>query len=151
SMTVSKTPAESTRSKVKYLTEAILSPDVLQEEFDDQESYIVLAIYPSIKSTVAAVVQFGKLRDTYQQHADSVFTVEKEIRVFCGSEGLKVARYRKKQGEKIEVGRAINGMLRAAQKGAKVGQRKPMAFIGDGDFKCKSGGPVKLHKLVPRP
>ncbi|KAG0367644.1 hypothetical protein BGZ54_003522 [Gamsiella multidivaricata] len=52
----SKASTESTGTKVKQLTEATLGPDELQKEFDDQESYVVLAIDPDIKSTAMAVI-----------------------------------------------------------------------------------------------
>ncbi|KAF9922821.1 hypothetical protein BGZ65_009323, partial [Modicella reniformis] len=44
--------------------------------------------------------QFVQLKESFQDHAKSVFTVEKDLRDFYGSNHSKIARYQKEQGEK---------------------------------------------------
>ncbi|KAF8921664.1 hypothetical protein BGZ58_004052, partial [Dissophora ornata] len=92
--------------------------------------------------------QFEHLMGSYQEYAKSVFAVERELRTFYGSKEFKVTRYRKEQGEKAEVGRAINGMLKVARMRAKIDKRKAMVVIGDGDFKGKNGTPVRANKFI---
>ncbi|KAF9896764.1 hypothetical protein BX616_006803, partial [Lobosporangium transversale] len=47
----------------------------------------------------------------------------------------KIERYRKKQGEEAEIGRAISGMLKPVQGKSRWIGGKMVVVIGDGDFK----------------
>lgn len=88
------------------------------------------------------------VRKSYYEYAQSVFEVEQDLRSFYGSRGLKVARYRKDEGEKAEVGRAIGGMMKAVRARSVIEERRPLVVIGDGDFKGRGGGAVKSNKFV---
>jgi hypothetical protein len=92
--------------------------------------------------------QLEILKQSYQQHLVSVLSVEDHLRSFYGSDKSKVERYRKEQGEKSEVGKAISGMLSAVRSRAKINSRRPMVVIGDGDFKGRKGVGVKSSKFI---
>lgn len=207
----------STKSKMQYLSAAIPNFKALRQVFGDQDSHVVLAIDPGIKSTATAVIvdshvpdkawnltfskgshtlnsrrhaqmlehqkkdkhyggdgiasvydlesairpfqtndrpehdlglRFSDLTKSYQEHVESVFAVEKDLREFYGSKGLKVAKYRKEQGEKAEVDRAIEGMLKAARERASIAERRALVVIGDGDFGSRRGEPIKSNKFI---
>ncbi|KAF9432749.1 hypothetical protein BGZ76_010379 [Entomortierella beljakovae] len=87
---------------------------------------------------------------SYITHLESVSTAEKLLRTFYSSKDFKIARYRKEQEEKAEVGQAIAGILRVARKRAKKVKRKVVVAIGDGDFKEENGGVVKANKFVSK-
>ena len=88
------------------------------------------------------------VQESYHEYAQSVFEVEQDLRSFYGSRGLKVARYRKDEGEKAEVGRAIGGMMKAVRTRSVIEERRPLVVIGDGDFRGRGGGAVKSNKFV---
>ncbi|KAF9163129.1 hypothetical protein BGX20_001442, partial [Mortierella sp. AD010] len=67
--------------------------------------------------------QFRNLEGSYKVHLESVFAVEKYLRTFYGSKGFKIACYRKEQGEKAEVGRAISGILKVARLRAQANKK----------------------------
>ncbi|KAG0329838.1 hypothetical protein BGZ99_000067 [Dissophora globulifera] len=216
----SASSTSSTRSKMKYLKEAIPNLETLQKEFGDQDSHVIFAIYPGIKNTATAVItdslvptkawnvvlsrgshvlssqrhaqmperhkkdrryrgegtmsvydlesdikplqtgddsgrdlalRFKNIKDSFQEYSKTVFVVEKDLREFYGSKSSKVAKYRKDQGEKAEVGRAIGGMIKATRAQAdmpNVEKRKALVVIGDGDFRGKNGGPVQANKFI---
>ncbi|KAG0302966.1 hypothetical protein BGZ98_007100, partial [Dissophora globulifera] len=95
--------------------------------------------------------RFKNIKDSFQEHSKTVFVVEKDLRKFYGSKNPKVAKYRKDQGEKAEVGCAIGGMIKATPAQANmpnVEKRRALVVIGDGDFRDKNGGPVKSNKFI---
>ncbi|KAG0304984.1 hypothetical protein BGZ98_004744 [Dissophora globulifera] len=208
-----------TKSKMRYLSTVISTPEALRQAFGDQDGHVVLAIDPGIKNTATAVIvdshvpgqawnlafskgshtlnsrrfalmlehikeekhygrdsmatvydlesairpfqpndhpenglesRFSDLTKSYQEHVKSVFAVEKDLREFYGSRGLKVAKYRREQGEKAEVDRAIAGMLKATRERASIAERRGLVVIGDGDFRGKGGGPIKANKFISR-
>ncbi|KAF9082462.1 hypothetical protein BGX27_004528 [Mortierella sp. AM989] len=109
---------------------------------------MILPVYSNDQMGNDLGQQFNSLKDSYHQHAKSVFAVERDLRDFYASLTFKIARYRKEQGEKAEVGRAIGGMLRTARLRAK--DRRVMVVIGDGDFKGRNGAPVMANKFISR-
>ncbi|KAF9917283.1 hypothetical protein FBU30_000806 [Linnemannia zychae] len=55
--------------------------------------------------------RFQDLKTSFQQRAKSLCEVEGTLRTFYGSKGLKVAHYRRQQGSRAGLDRAIRGML----------------------------------------
>ncbi|KAF9960870.1 hypothetical protein BGZ65_011569 [Modicella reniformis] len=86
--------------------------------------------------------QFSNMKEFFQEHVQSIMHVENDLRSFYGSRELKVAGYRKEQGEKAYVGRAIEGMLRTTR--TRADDRRAIVAIGDG------GGHVKCNKFTSR-
>ncbi|KAF9347175.1 hypothetical protein BGX34_003339 [Mortierella sp. NVP85] len=95
---------------------------------------------------VGPAKQLEGLRDSFQLHVVSVMKVEKDLRAFYGSRGLKVAAHRRKQGSRSETDRAVEGMIRPALQAA--GPRRATVVVGDADFRGKKGGPVKSNKFI---
>jgi hypothetical protein len=93
---------------------------------------------------------FSSLKDSYQDHSKSILEAERDLRSFYGSKRLKVMHYRKGQGELAEVGRAIGSMLKTTRNRAKIGNRRPMVIIGDGDFRCKTMNAIKSNRFISR-
>ena len=79
------------------------------------------------------------VQESYREYAQSVLKVEQDLRSLYGSKELKFARYRKDEGEKAEVGRAIGGTMKAVRARSVIEERRPLVVIGDGDFRGRGG------------